>query len=140
MFRLSEVKEFFYRHLQILSNTDKSNRTYPSRSYFFPSQLGGEGYSGMPKLRNLLSTRLIASVETPLAPQKQLTAVSARVLVPLLQFQLIGVSGRMSHLRQKSLNFWRGKISLSDEKNRRSRLYIMKSLKPYTLYVLKNPY
>ena len=46
-----------------------------------------------------MRTRLIASDETLVTPQKQLTAVSACVLVQLLQFQLIGVSARMSHLR-----------------------------------------
>ena len=61
-------------------------------------------------------TRFSASDETLVTPQKQLTAVSASVLVQLLQFQLIGVSARMSHLRLKNKNFEVGKICGSEEK------------------------
>ena len=57
-----------------------------------------------------------------MTPQKQLTAVSARVLVQLLQFQLIGVSARRSHLRKKNQNFEEEKISLKEEKISRFRL------------------
>ena len=49
-------------------------------------------------------------------PQKQLTAVSARVLVQLLQFLLTGVSAWTSHLRLKNWKFWGWKKCLSEEK------------------------
>ena len=67
----------------------------------------------------MISTRFTPSDETPVTPQKQLTAVSARVLVQLLQFQLIGVSARMTHLRLKIKNFEDEKINRLEEKIRR---------------------
>ena len=62
-------------------------------------------------------TRFSPSDETPLTPQKQLTVVSARVLVPLLLFLLTGVSAWTSHLRWKKSKFWGGKNCLSEEKS-----------------------
>ena len=56
-------------------------------------------------------TRFIPSDETPMTPPKQLTAVSARVLVQLSPVQLTGVSARTSHLRLKKSNYEEGKIS-----------------------------
>ena len=56
-------------------------------------------------------TRFIPSDETPMTPPKQLTAVSARVLVQLSPVQLTGVSARTSHLRLKNSNYEEGKIS-----------------------------
>ena len=49
--------------------------------------------------------------ETPMTHPKQLTAVSARVLVQLSPVQLTGVSARTSHLRLKNSNYEEGKIS-----------------------------
>ena len=68
------------------------------------------------RLWNLSSTRFIASDETLVTPQKQLTAVSACVLVQFLQIQLIGVSARMSHLRLKIKKIKEGKICRSEQK------------------------
>ena len=52
-----------------------------------------------------------------MTPPKQLTAVSARVLVQLSPVQLTGVSARTSHLRLKNSNYEEGKIVVFDLHN-----------------------
>ena len=64
-----------------------------------------------PIIKKGRSTRFTPSDETPMTPPKQLTAVSARVLVQLSPVQLTGVSARTSHLRLKNSNYEEGKIS-----------------------------
>ena len=68
-----------------------------------------------------------------MTPPKQLTAVSARVLVQLSPVQLTGVSARTSHLRLKKSNYEEGKISrflFTYEKYEANNLNINTSQKP----------
>ena len=68
-----------------------------------------------------------------MTPPKQLTAVSARVLVQLSPIQLIGVSACMSHLRLKKSNYEEDKISrfrFNHEKYEANNLKIKTSQKP----------